>query len=765
MTNESFLDMHLTSGMTDKEILKKVFHSFISGIRNFRAEAPRRYLKGLKLSHEVIGVGFNSAQFHHRKPDETKEQLIRVGLLTRNESAAHPHTVFGNYSITFPLLDPLGDIVNLYAIRFNLQTPIHEYLNDQGLYPAWSSPITKRLYITRNMVDAATMLEAKVLDNRESVISLLENELWQQHVEAIAGCHELEEIVLIGCDKQVSQFVIAKFPSLCVSEVLLSERQTLNDVWVGHDQNTLLQLIEGRHYLTEAPDHDAETIPSMHAGGLIRINPMKLLWRGDIGDFYIQGNVGMDLSKLPIMLKIRLKTGQVHLGRYDLYDVAQRHTLAKELQQLDVSPHDLEADIMLLILLLDEYRDEQLTPEASTKGKRVEPVVSHERQREVLAFLSEKNLIERIDAQLQLAGIIGEETTRLTVFVIASSYKNPNPLHCIVQGSSGSGKTHLIATIAGCIPEDAVLSLTRLTNSSFYYLEEDELSGKLLLLHDLDGLSEESLFALRELQSAKSISNFRPYKDRKSGDIKTATTEIRGSFASLMATTKGTVYYDNLSRSIILGVSESPEQTKAIVEYQNKKRSGIINADAERNAKTLLQDIHRLLKPYEVINPYAHKLHIPVEGMMLRRLNDQFLSFVEQITILHQYQRTQDEQGRLITTVEDLKIACALFFEPIFLKVSDLDSSLLQFYERLKSHVKVNVPDGRFRQRDIRQALGYSRTHVFSFFKELKQREYIRVVGGSANRGFVYEIEFWDDVEKVKMQIKEDLLTQVVNVE
>jgi DNA primase len=146
---------------------------------------------------------------------------------------------------------------------------------------------------------------------------------------------------------------------------------------------------------------------------------------------------------------------------------------------------------------------------------------------------------------------------------------------------------------------------------------------------------------------------------------------------------------------------------------------------------------------------------------MLRRLNDQFLSFVEEITLLHQYQREFDGNGRLVTTVEDLRHAAELFFNAIFLKIDDLDSGLRQFYEQMKRHVREHIPTNKFRQRDIRHALRYSKSHAHRFFQDLKQREYIRVVGGTANKGFVYEIDYFDDSEKMKQAIKNDLIKQI----
>ena len=63
------------------------------------------------------------------------------------------------------------------------------------------------------------------------------------------------------------------------------------------------------------------------------------------------------------------------------------------------------------------------------------------------------------------------------------------------------------------------------------------------------------------------------------------------------------------------------------------------------------------------------------------------LSFVKQVTLLYQYQRKRDQQGRIVTEPEDLKIAVEIMFDSIFLKVDELDGSLRQFFESLKEYV------------------------------------------------------------------------------
>jgi energy-coupling factor transporter ATP-binding protein EcfA2 len=363
--------------------------------------------------------------------------------------------------------------------------------------------------------------------------------------------------------------------------------------------------------------------------------------------------------------------------------------------------------------------------------------------------------------------VVGEERTRKLLFIIASTYKMSNPLHALVQGSSGSGKSHLINSIGNCMPPEDVMSMTRVTSKSFYHYNKDELVDKLMLIQDFDGLDEEAQYAFRELQSAGNISSSTTYKDR-SGNIVSCVKNVRSHFASLLATTKAEVYFDSMSRSLIIGIDECGEQTKKIIEYQNKRLAGLVDIKEEQRAKEFLQHCLRCIKPMEVVNSYADKISLPMEAKMLRRLNSHYQGFVKQVTILHQHQRQKDEQGRLIAQPEDLKLACDILFDAIMLKVDDLDSSLRQFFDRIKIYIKsITTQTGKpqtetvFTQREIRLALNASKTQCFRYMEDLELLEYIQKTGGYANKGFKYKIVFWDDMQSVREKIKSELHSQL----
>jgi DNA primase catalytic core len=282
-------------------------------------------------------------------------------------------------------------------------------------------------------------------------------------------------------------------------------------------------------------------------------------------------------------------------------------------------------------------------------------------------FLKQDNLLQQINKLIEQSGIVGEANSRLLLFIIASSYKTKSPLHAIVQGSSGSGKTHLISKIADIIPQEDVLRFTRITESSLYNWGEYELVNKLLVIEDLDGLKEEAMFAMRELISNQRLSSSVSIKDKK-GNIKSTKKEVKGVFSSLSATTKGETYEDNMSRSFLIAVDESTEQSKRIIQYQNKKYAGEIDPKQQEKAKYQLQQITRALKEYDVVNQYATQLELPEEVHKIRRLNEMFQSIIKQITIINQYQR-RTQNGRIVTEIVDIENAVEILFESIILKI------------------------------------------------------------------------------------------------
>ncbi len=364
------------------------------------------------------------------------------------------------------------------------------------------------------------------------------------------------------------------------------------------------------------------------------------------------------------------------------------------------------------------------------------------------------SILPQINKLIEESGIIGEENSRLLLFIIASSYKTQNPLHALVQGSSGSGKTHLISKIADLMPQEDVLRFTRITESALYNFGEDMLVEKLLVIEDLDGLKEDALLAFRELVSNHQVNSGVSIKDKK-GNIKSTTKRVRGVFSSMSATTKGAVYEDNMNRSFLLAVDESPEQSQRIIDYQNKRYAGNISKQSESNAKETLRQQIRELQDIPIVNPYATQIQLPDNVQKKRRLNEMFQCIIRQITLINQKQRPI-QKGSLYTTLEDIEQSIEILFESIILKIDELEGPQRVFYEKLYK----SFGNSQFTRFQAMEVTGLKKTQLQYHLNSLVELEYLQQYGFS-NRGFKYKIGFEDSIEKVRKSLKQHFTNQL----
>ena len=670
-------------------------------------------------------------------------------------------TKWGRGCIIFPLKNDAGEVVSLYGRSvFNIG---HYYQEGRsGLYPGYPGLKTKRLIICESVIDAASI---KQLDLGYEVLALYGvNGLTSEHVSAVAKLTELEEIVLIldgdeagrGATEFMGKQFIQLRPEVQVSRVDLAEGEDVNSLVAGHEKakDLFKELLAGRVLMNEPVVRAPEVKPVLNVS-----DPNNLIYITRLANYFIKGGIrygASDFDHMKITLVIESEARRKSRQKVDLYDDKQVEKVSRLAgEKLGLRSDLIEDDLQALIDELENYRERLQAPKVE-KQKIEIPVAMKERCEE---FLKKPKLLSRINELIGRAGIVGEENNRLLLFVIASSYKMRATLHALVQGSSGSGKTKLLKVISELMPEEEVKKYTRVTDGSFYNQGEYFFKNKLVCFEDIDGLKEDALLAVRELQSNEILITSTSIKD-ESGKISGGERIVRGPIASISCTTKAEVYEDNISRCFVIAVDESKEQSLRIIKYQNEKAAGIIDRKKEEELKEFVQNCIRILEPLEVINPYANKIHLPQDAHKIRRLNELYQSFVRQVTLLNQYQRKRDKQGRLITEKEDLQVACDILFESIVLKVDELDGSLRQFFEKLKKYVKSKGENYEFSQREVRLHFRISKTGMQRYINTLLELEYL-MQQGHPNRGYRYKISYWDDNAGLRERIKRSLKEQL----
>jgi len=759
--HEAIVKAKSLAGYTDTDSYRyryeKLFKVFQSNLK--KSEPAKVYLKERNL--EKTEAGFNGNAWENLK-----------------------------HCVIFPLRDQQNKIVSLYGRSILPPSPVgegrgeagkHFYTrNRQGLYPGYP-PIaigadTKQLILTEAIIDAATLLQY----TRYSILACYgTNGFTAEHEQAIKELKQLEEIILFfdgdeaGREgaKRVADKLYPLKPGIQISCVNTPEGEDINSLSQSHTPEIFSHLIESRTAFTfsNAIKNTAPVNPPFDSS-----NPLKLVYRSVIANYYIKGGLRNEADSLRVSLDIEhARNHRKSRSKVDLYEDKQVEKIAREAaEKLQLRADLIQLDLELFTGLLEQYRDEQSKPKETTQAA---VKISPQFEKQGIEFLSKPNLIQRWNDLIGKSGVVGEENSRIFLMAIAITHKMREPLHALIQGSSGSGKTHLMAKIYHFIPQADKKNFTRVTEGSLYNYGIYDLQNKLICIEDLDGMKEEAQFAFRELQSKGMIISSTSSKD-DNGNISAHEKTVYGPIASMSCTTKGELYEDNMSRCFLIAVDESAEQSKQVIRYQNLKASGQIDEQKEQQCSEFIQTLVSLLKSYDVINPYADKVHLPEEAHKIRRLNGLYQAFVKAITLMHQYQRKRDARGRLISEKEDLQIAAAIMFESIVLKVDELDGSLRQFYERLKAYIytKAGLPAGQagghhisyeFGQREIRQALHVSRAQLQRYINDLLQLEYIRQSGGHANRGFHYKVLHWDNIEALRAKVKRHLQGQLDQLE
>jgi energy-coupling factor transporter ATP-binding protein EcfA2 len=207
-----------------------------------------------------------------------------------------------------------------------------------------------------------------------------------------------------------------------------------------------------------------------------------------------------------------------------------------------------------------------------------------------------------------------------------------NPLHAIVMGSTGSGKTYLLQGVAGTVPRQHIHVTTSLSENTLYYTPQDFLKHKILLQEDLDG-AYSALLPLRELMSNQEISRFSTKTNSRTGDSKQVYLHVEGPVCVAGATTRDKIYEDNANRSFLIQVEENPLHERQVLEYQGKLAAGLINFKRYEENINLLKACQLLIEPIEVIIPFAPKLELPPHVFKKMRTKNHYLTLIKSITL------------------------------------------------------------------------------------------------------------------------------------
>ncbi|MFC2138589.1 toprim domain-containing protein [Bacteroidota bacterium] len=645
------------------------------------------------------------------------------------------------------------------------------------MYPHYPKPATTRLILTEAIIDAATLLQLPFITENYKILSCYgTNGLTGEHKEAIKELEKLQEIIIFFDGDKTGKTAAEKTAKelqqinekLAIKVVNTPENEDVNSLSLSHEPEIFTHLLESAEpfFLLTGDLEETKKEPVSTPNKLNTENPEQIIYENNELKITIWGGIDKEnLSRLKVSMHIKSKTNKYKSFRDDvnLYSHSYTQKLIQNISEtLEISTATITKTLSKLTEELEAYRlQERKAQIKSLQPKQYE--MSQQEKDLALEFLKKPNLGIRTLELIQKAGLVGERKNGLLLYFLYLSRLFDEPLHAIIFGKSGSGKTYLQTKISECLPEESVRTITSLTENTLYYSAKNFWKHKVLLIEDLEGVYN-AFLPLREFMSKQSITKLTTDKDAKGNNVQKLLT-VEGPICVSGATTQGYIYEDNANRSFLLHIDESSNHLNQVMEYQRKIQAGLVNETSQQSAKLLLKNSQRLLRKVKIINPYAPDLRIPDCVFKKLRTNMHYLKLIEIITFYNQYQRKwkKNQQGEYFieTTLEDIELANWLVKDTLLRKSDELNGQIRHFFEGIKSYVRKQKDENQnFFAKEIRQHFRINPMKTNRYLNQLETYGYIKRSGGNRKTGYEYEIIAWEEYEILKSNI--DVMDNIV---
>jgi len=426
------------------------------------------------------------------------------------------------------------------------------------------------------------------------------------------------------------------------------------------------------------------------------------------------------------VLKVWIKATQgtfVHIDTVELYAAKQRAGWIKQAGvELGVSEEVLRSDLATLLRVV-EQRQDTLIRAATQPAPVAMPALSDDQRETGLALLRDPNLMDRIAADVEATGVVGETSNALVAYLACVSRKLEKPLAVLIQSTSAAGKSTLMDALLVLMPESERVQYSAMTGQSLFYLGEHSMKHKILAIAEEEGVRQ-AAYALKVLQSQGELTIASTGKDPSTGQLVTQEYRVEGPVMLFLTTTAIDVDEELLNRCLVLTINEQA-----------------------------------LLRPLAVVNPFAEQLTFASDRVRLRRDHAKYLALIDSIALLHQYQRpicSVVHAGKVIeyveVTAQDIALANHLAHEVLGRSLDELPpptrrvlSQAIDYVQARSAAQRIDRSAVRFTRRELREAIALSEKQLRVHLDRLVELEYVLAHAGRNGQRFVYELAFDGD--------------------
>jgi DNA primase catalytic core len=778
------------------------------------------YLKTRGIDHpeaiERFRLGFANRTLGLRLPDKRRKEgaeirgrLEKLGLY---RDSGHEHF---NGSLVIPVSDEAGQVSGLYGRKINdalrAGTPKHLYLPGphKGVWNVEALQASKEIILCEALIDALTfwcagyrnvtssygvegftddhLAALKRYSTKRVLIAYDRDEAGDRAADKLAERLLVEGIecwrIQFPKGMDANEYALKVTPAAKSLGIVIRKAQWMGQGAAPTRASEILPVAPAALEITNCdlksePQIDVESAPPLAAHEPTATEPAlpaspvppapALEIPAEVRDqetvlafgerrYRVRGlhkNLSYELLKVNVMAACGER---FHVDTLDLYAAKQRASyITQAAVELQIAEDILKADLGRVLLKLEQLQEAQIRKAVEPQPLET-PQMSPEEREAALALLKSPDLLGRILTDFEACGIVGERTNKLVGYLAAVSRKLDAPLAVVIQSSSAAGKSSLMDAVLAMMPEEERVKYSAMTGQSLFYMGQTNLKHRILAIVEEEGASRAS-YALKLLQSEGELTIASTAKDPTTGNLVTQDYRVEGPVMIFLTTTAIQIDEELLNRCLVLSVDEDREQTKAIHRLQRTRRTleGLLARQAREAILTLHRNAQRLLRPLAVVNPYAQQLTFLDDRTRTRRDHEKYLTLIDTIALLHQYQRgtkAVPRGDRLIEYVEatlhDIAIANQLAHEVLGRSLDELPPQTRRLLLRLDQLVTERsqaqaLPRAEIRltRREVREATGIGDTQLRVHLERLVALEYLLVHRGARGQSFIYELRY-----------------------
>jgi len=711
-------------------------------------------------------IGFCAGNIRESMPKDDKKtaDLKELGILTENGRE------FFTNCVVFPIPDHSGQIVNLYGRRIRNGQVNHLYLpgKKSGVFNGASIQSADSVILVESILDALALIQAGYPG---AIPCYGSPGVPEDHLSILRNFGE--KPVFLCFDSDNAGRKAAGKAKAQLEEIGITPRQII--LPEGKDPCSLLLQTGGKDILRRLRRQVGRSTssgqggkPKMGTGKKATISEITKengIIRAVFTDrIYELKGLNRESTKCKITVKVFGKNDddRFHLDTIDLYSSRSRAVFARGVAEIfSVRDSQVSAELMALVTPVEKYK------EGNNKEPEIrKPEMSDSERKEAIALLKARDIFSKILSDFEAVGYTGEKINKIVGYLATVSRKLDEPISICIQSRSAAGKSALQDAILNFVPPEDVVRYTCLTGQALFYKEAGSLKHKILAIEEDVG-AKNANYSIRTMQSSNFLSIASAGRDPETGKLRTEENIVEGPTPFFMTTTAPEIESETGSRFLFLTLDESNEATARVHEAQRMMNTleGIVTRKKVEKIIKRHQNAQRLLKTgLKVVIPFAKHLRFRIDSIRARRDHKKYLTLIQSIAFLRQYQReikTIDVEGEKVQYVEanldDVRLANKLAAEVLGISLDELSPPSRRLLDQIREMVikkseeqDINPQEYTFTRRDIREYTGWSDTQVKRHINQLVDLEYIYSLMGSKGKEFKYELQYVEEVEPGK---------------